>query len=218
MTNPDHAGLAKGIEALAPIADLFADQGLTRTDIWALSALAATEVALPESMTDITLDLHWIGRRTCESFGDCGNDSRDVPTICAEMFGPHRQMCHGGAGTMHRENSGQSGRWDLSSTSLDAGKFYKLNFMTAKCMFSVTDFLAGYWIELLGQPPNYAIQEIDNSDLPGIPNRRQWLGIINGDSSVVMLNTDIALVRNIPDIEDGINCSFQTCSTDTPFA
>jgi hypothetical protein len=158
MTNPDHSGLAKGIEALAPIVDLFVDQGLTRTDIWVLSALVATEVALPADMADITFNLQWIGRRTCESFGDCGNDSQDMPTFCAEMLGPHREMCHGGAGTatiqefferefnftprqitaimgahsvgsMHRENSGQTGKWDLTNTSLDAGKFAKLKSM-----------------------------------------------------------------------------------------
>lgn len=152
MTNPSHAGLAKPIESLSPIVDIFTDQGLTRTDIWVLSALVATEIARPDDLTDINMDLHWIGRKTCESFGDCGNDSQNMPTVCTEMLGPHREMCHGGAGTatmqkffedefnftpqqitaimgahsvgaMHRENSGHSGNWDLSSTALDAGEF-----------------------------------------------------------------------------------------------
>lgn len=81
------------------------------------------------------------------------------------------------------------------------------------CIF----FYLGYWIELVGEPPDYLIEEIDNSDLPGIPNAKQWLGVINADSRVVMLNTDIALIRNIPDMEEGIDCTFQTCSSDTPF-
>jgi hypothetical protein len=250
MTNPDHAGLAKPIEALSPIVDLFADHGLTRTDIWMLSALVATEIARPSDMTDINLDLHWIGRRTCEFFGDCGNNSQNMPTVCTEMLGPHREMCHAGAGTgtmlaffenefnftpqqitaimgahsvgaMHRENSGQSGNWDLSSTSLDAGKFRKsfLDRTELPCADhdSLLFFIQGYWIELVGQPPIYVIEEIDNSDLPGIPNRKQWLGVINPSSTVVMLNTDIALIRNVPDMEDGIGCDFQTCSNDTPF-
>ncbi|KAG7368377.1 peroxidase [Nitzschia inconspicua] len=224
MTNPDHGGLAKPIEVLAPIVDLFADQGLTRTDIWMLSALAAIDVALPLDMRDINTDLHWIGRRTCESFGDCGHAFHGGPTVCTEMLGPHREMCHGGSGTatmqkffedefnftpqqitaimgahsigaMHRENSGHSGKWDLTPTSLDIG----------------------YWIELVGQPPNFFIQEVDNSDLPGIPNQRNWLGVLNPGTEVVMLNIDIALVRNVPDIEDGIDCDFETCSRDTPF-
>lgn len=152
MTNPAHAGLAKPIEALMPIVDIFESRGLTRTDIWMLSALVATEVALPDDMSDITFDLHWIGRKTCDMMEDCGNDFQGIPTVCTEMLGPHRDMCHGGAGTatmhdffvnefgwtpqqitaimgahsvgsMHRENSGHFGTWDLSKTSLDAGKY-----------------------------------------------------------------------------------------------
>lgn len=61
------------------------------------------------------------------------------------------------------------------------------------------------------------IEEVDNSDLSGIPNQRHWLGVINSDRAVMMLNSDMALVRNVPDMEDGIDCDFQTCSSDTPF-
>jgi hypothetical protein len=77
----------------------------------------------------------------------------------------------------------------------------------------------GYWIELIGNPPDYFIEEVDNSDL-GKPNAKQWLGILNPNEVVVMLNTDMALVRNIPDIEQGIDCDFNganACSHDTPF-
>jgi hypothetical protein len=151
MTNGSHAGLAKPIEALSPIVAQFANQGLTRTDIWMLSALVATEIALPDDMKDISFGLNFIGRKTCETFGDCGNDSQGQPTTCEEMRGPHVEMCHGGAGTatmhnffetefgftpqqitaimgahsvggMHRENSGNRGNWDLSKASLDAGE------------------------------------------------------------------------------------------------
>ena len=80
--------------------------------------------------------------------------------------------------------------------------------------------LKGYWIELLGSPPSYFIQEVDNSDI-GKPNQKQWLGILNGDESVTMLNTDIALVRMVPDMDSGESmCEFSgsnACSHDTPF-
>jgi hypothetical protein len=79
--------------------------------------------------------------------------------------------------------------------------------------------LKGYWIELLGNPPSYFIQEVDNSDI-GKPNQKQWLGIVTGDSSVTMLNTDIALVRMVPDMDSGSMCEFSgsnACSHDTPF-
>lgn len=75
-------------------------------------------------------------------------------------------------------------------------------------------------MELVGNPPDFFVQDVDNSEIPGVPNQKQWLGIINQDSSVVMLNTDIALVRNVPDMEDGMTCTFNgpdSCSQDTPF-
>jgi hypothetical protein len=151
MTNPSHNGLAKPIEVLSPIVDTFMQQGLTRTDIWVLAALTAIEVAIPPDQSDIRFPLEWVGRNTCESFGDCGFDFQGNPTVCTEMRGPDRLMCHGTAGTatmqqffenefnfnaqqitalmgahsvggMFRENSGFIGNWDLSATSLDAGK------------------------------------------------------------------------------------------------
>jgi len=84
-TNPENAGLGKPIDILQPIADEFEPQGLSRTDIWMLSSLVATELALPFENNDLLYPLHWIGRQTCESrfanvtdqtTGHCGNDWR----------------------------------------------------------------------------------------------------------------------------------------------
>ena len=228
MANPDNAGLDKPVSVLQPIADRFSDRGLTRTDIWMLAGLVATETAIPPNDRDILFDLQWVGRRTCEEMIDCGVDFRGNPSDCTPMRGPHVGQAHATLGTrsiqsffenefdftpqqvtalmgahsvgrMSRQNSGFSGRWDLSETSFDGG----------------------YWIELLGEPPDFRLEDVNNDDIPGIPNRRQWGGIVRGTSHITMLHTDIALVRNLDDMRGGnANCDFngpRACSQDTPF-
>ena len=227
MANPDNAGLEKPISALNSIVNAFSDRGLTRTDIWMLSALVATESAVPPDDRDITFPLRWVGRKTCEQLGDCGVDFDGSPTTCTSMRGPHVTQAHATMGTssiqqffdqefnfnpqqvtalmgahsvgqMRRQNSGFEGKWDLSSTTFDGG----------------------YWIELIGQPPDFFIEEVNNDDMPNIPNRLQWRGIVSADSQVTMLNADMSLVRNLNDMENGINCDFNggnPCSQDTPF-
>lgn len=228
MANPDNAGLDKPINVLQNIANTFRDRGLTRTDIWMLAGLVATETAVPANDRDILFDIQWIGRKTCEQMVNCGVDFNGNPTACTPMRGPHVRQAHATLGTrsiqsffedefdfspqqvtalmgahsvgrMSRENSGFSGRWDLSSTELDGG----------------------YWIELVGQPPNYFLEDVINDDLPGIPNRRQWAGIVSANSRVTMLHTDIALVRFVDDMHNGnSNCNFNgqnSCAQETPF-
>ncbi len=228
MANPDNAGLDKPINVLQNIANSFSNRGLTRTDIWMLAGLVATETAIPASERDILFDIQWIGRKTCETKVDCGVDFNGNPTTCTPMRGPHVGQAHATMGTrslqaffedefnfnpqqvtalmgahsvgrMRRENSGFSGRWDLSEAQMDGG----------------------YWIELIGQPPNFNLETVNNNDLSGIPNRRQWAGIINPQSRVTMLHTDIALVRFVDDMQNGnSNCDFNgpnACTRDTPF-
>lgn len=104
----------------------------------------------------------------------------------------------------------------MNGYSLNNLAFVRFNVPHTCCLHSYL----GYWIELLGTPPDFFIEEIDNSDLPGIPTQRQWLGILNENSKVTMLNSDISLVRDVPDMESGISCSFSgpdACSHDTPF-
>ena len=228
MANPDNAGLDKPINVLQNIANDFESRGLTRTDIWTLAALVATETALPSAERDILFDMQWVGRQTCEQKVDCGVDFNGNLSTCTAMRGPHVPQAHATMGTrsiqsffeaefdfspqqvtalmgahsvgqMHRQNSGFEGRWDLSSTQLDGG----------------------YWIELIGNPPDFFLEDVINDDLSGMPNRRQWAGIVSPDSRVTMLHTDIALVRFVDDMQNGnSNCGFtgfNACSQDTPF-
>lgn len=242
MTNPDNAGLDTPISALQPIVDHFAQGGLTRTDIWMLSSLVATEVALPESHRSMIFPLHWMGRKTCEMVhddddendddddendDDCGLDANNgsILTVgCTPpmmLRGPHVELCHGNSGTqtvldffatefgfdaqqvtaimgahsvgrMSSQNSGFDGQWDLSPDTLDVG----------------------YMIDL-DRGPDFILQTKAN----GI---QQWEAhSVDTDTTLVMMQADIALVRNIPDEPDDTTCSFRggdnPCSTDTPF-
>ena len=228
---------------------------LSRTDIWMLSSLVATEIALPFLNNDLLFPLHWIGRQTCEQkysdqieesvLGFCGLDFFGTPTKCAPTLGPHIKQPHGSLGTqsiqdffehefnfnpqqitalmgahsvgrMHRHNSGFDGTWDLSAGSLDGG----------------------YWLELIGDPPDYFLESINNNDLPDIPDRKQWRAIINHDGetdtatvaaeqkTIAMLNVDIALVKNVLDMDEttgDVGCgevnnqNLNDCSDETPF-
>ena len=240
MTNPENKGLGKPIDALQPIVDEFEPQGLSRTDIWMLSSLVASELALPFENSDMLFPTQWIGRQTCESrfadspdpvTGNCGVDFGGNPTPCSPTRGPHVEQPHGTFGTMSileffekefgfdpqqvtaimgahsvgkmaRENVGFMGAWDLSISSLDSG----------------------YWVKLVGNPPDFFVETVDNSDLPNIPNRHQWRGIVKDAVTVAMLNADVALVRNVQDMDanGNVGCArpgvlLKDCPSDTPF-
>ena len=204
-----------------------------------LASLVASELALPFESSDLLFPLHWIGRQTCESrfaettTGNCGVDFGGNPTSCSPKRGPHIDQPHGTLGTtsileffenefdftaqqvtaimgahsvgqMARENVGFMGLWDLTTSTLDGG----------------------YWLELVGNPPDYFVETVDNSDLSNIPDRHQWRGIIKEMEArtVVMLNVDVALVRNVEDMDaqGNVGCAgpgvlLKDCPADTPF-
>lgn len=126
--------------------------------------------------------------------GGCGVDFFGNPTVCDMTHGRHVELPHGTIGTqsindffvrefnftpqqitaimgahsvgrMSRENSGHSGTWDLSPTTLDNG----------------------YFLDLAGSPPQFVLQDVFNDDLSGIPNTQQWLGVVSPESSVFMV-------------------------------
>jgi hypothetical protein len=223
----DNAGLAPPIQALAPIADKYASEGLSRADVWALSGYVAAEVAQDVE----SFPFQWIGRKTCEEINgnNCGRHESGDRRRCTATEGPHRELCHPDAGTdgileffarefgydtrlsvaimgahsvgrMTRGNLGFDGPngWDVTNGQLDNG----------------------YFIELMGRndepeegAPDWEFTMLDNSGLGDIPDRGQWVHETNG-RQVVMLNSDIALVRNLErgvNIRDGgrVTCPFK---------
>ena len=235
LTFLDNAGLLMPIDVLQPIVNRYASQGLSRTDIWMLSAVVAADVS--EIDAGVEFDFQWIGRKTCDEInrGNCGLNSRGNPSPCTPTGGPHRELCHGdisgtstinqfmrdaygfnpqqtaaimGAhtvGAMRDVNLGFDGRrgWDLTNSELDQG----------------------YYLELVGNNvPAWRQVRRSNSGLQGIPPRFQYEATVNG-ITLTMLNSDIAMVRNLVEgqnlMPDGnVTCNFSgnnACSRDTPF-
>jgi Peroxidase len=86
--NPDNAGLGTVIDALSPIVGRHALDGVSRADIWALSAVVGAHVTQrPDSRIDFTLN--WWGRNDCETTGRAciGVDGNAVE--CSAKKGPH---------------------------------------------------------------------------------------------------------------------------------
>lgn len=235
----DNNGLIQPIAALQDVVNRYANQGLTRTDVWMLAAVVASEV----SARGFTFPFQWIGRKTCAELNNnnCGRNSRGQTSRCDQVGGPHRELCHGdtagtqtirqfmssefgftdqqtaaimGAhtiGAMRDVNVGFDGRsgWDLTNSILDQGYFIEL---------------AGSGGDPVQNAPNLQQVLHSNSNLNGIPDRWQYEVTVNG-VRLVMLNSDVAMVRNL--IEgvnlDGngrVSCNFKgnnQCSSNTPF-
>mmetsp|Transcript_14698 Transcript_14698/g.35875 ORF Transcript_14698/g.35875 Transcript_14698/m.35875 type:complete len:737 (-) Transcript_14698:3317-5527(-) len=233
LTDPDNKGLDFPIELLDNVvASLPPNSFITRADVWAMAAMAANQMSAPpdRGVDFVSLNnFQWFGRPTCEMKAaaggrtTCGTDSNGNTATCTSTTGPFVPLCHGTAGTqevleffedsfgfnaqqvtaimgahsvgrMNRQNSGFTGTWDLSQHALDMG----------------------YWLELVAGP-NFEIRTIPNNDIPGVPDRLLWRAeIADPNVNVNMLNSDIALVRNIPSV-DQVSCNFFDCDPNTPF-
>lgn len=121
MTNPDNAGLIMPIDELEPVVDEYREQGLSRTDIWMLSAAVASEVV--DTQRGIGFPFQWIGRRTCEELNDndCGRGADGNPSPCGPFAGPHRALCHAdtaGTRTIQKFMTDEFGFDDQQTTAI----------------------------------------------------------------------------------------------------
>lgn len=238
MTFFDNIGLQTPIDVLKPIVEQYAGQGLSRTDIWMLAAVVAADVA--ETTVNIDFPFNRIGRKTCEEIhnGDCGLNSLGEPAVCDASGGPHRPLCHAdidGSSTLEKFMFDEFG-FDAQQTtaimgahSVGAMRDVNLGFDGRTGWdLSFDDLDNGYFIELVGDderdPSNWTQVFRDNSHIPGKPPRFQFEAKPK-NVSLTMLNSDIALVRNLVEGEnlmpDGeVTCTFfgpDACSSDTPF-
>jgi hypothetical protein len=233
MLNPDNGGLFTPINALEPIVDRYEDQGLTRADVWALSALVASEVALPRAARgEVRFTLRWYGRRTCDDVeartGSCGTNFLGETAECHATAGPHRNLCHGFDGTTTiREFFVEEFGWDDQQITAIMGA-HSVGRMRRESVGNVGQWDLtpntldnGYFLELTVAAPSFRMVSIDNSDLDGIDDALQWEGRVDGDGPLItMLNSDVALVRDV-DTAESVDCDWEgdnRCSRTTPFS
>lgn len=243
MGNADNAGLEVPIARLqAAFQGYDGLQELTRADIWALATLVSARFSSASSSVSYSFDFYGRTpcekSQHCEGI-DCGNDpSRKGPprvlpgpngdtttvlTYFKDNFGFNDTqtvalMGAHGIGKTHRENSG-FGRddavgWVYNNNRLNNGYY------TMLVGFEKDIFFASDW----------TLEHVDNGDLrangKGVEDRFQWIhkknpGELDGKKgkkdvqkgALVMLNTDIALVRDFKDYlnhETGeVSCKFR---------
>lgn len=231
MSNGDNAGLDVTIAALEPVVDMFEHHGVTRADIWVLAALEAS-VWSQQTSTENTVEvsttypftMNWIGRPNCEDIAsdpavDC------VDGDCSAERGPHRDLpgpdlnTHElldyfqtnfnfdtrdtvaimGAhtlGELARENSGFDGPvgWTANNQFLTNNYYGELVGGTSATDEFETLMNAGSWSMTL----------VDNEgEGYDTTNRWQWERGTNEEKMFVMLNSDIAIVRDLSDDGSG---------------
>lgn len=245
MSNGDNAGLDVTIAALEPVVEMFEHYGMTRADIWVLSALEASvwsqdssDLNEVESGTaSYPFTMNWIGRPNCEDLyepsdcvdGDCSAErgpDRELPgpdlnthelldyfqtnfdfsaRDTVAIMGAHK------LGELARENSGFDGSvgWTANNQLLTNGYYGQLiGGESAEDDFE--DLMdAGAW-------------EMDFVDNTGegyaTSDRWQWERGIDEAKMFVMLNSDIAIVRDLSGFiaDDGevSECQFKCTQCD----
>ena len=223
LTNVDNFGLLPPMEALRPIVEKYAPFGITRADIWVLAALEGARDSQANGDPDAReFPMNWIGRPNCEELNapaDC------VENSCTEERGPHRDLpsphldTHQlldffrnefdfreswetvaimGAhtiGTLARENSGFNGPngWLGNTNRFDNGYYNNLIGGT------LAEFENGNFEPMMNSA-NWQQVKIENADVAA-PDRWEWER--NTNPHFVMINSDIALVRDLSDDGSG---------------
>jgi hypothetical protein len=111
-------------------------------------------------------------------------------------------------GTLSRKNSGFNG-----PQGWNKNKFVLSNSYYASLVGGTNGSLDSLQTKL--DVPNWNLVLVNNSDIPNIPNRFQWQR-----SAFIMLDADIALVRNVEDYIDAstgeVTCTFLPKNTVVP--
>mmetsp|Transcript_26642 Transcript_26642/g.53379 ORF Transcript_26642/g.53379 Transcript_26642/m.53379 type:complete len:1010 (-) Transcript_26642:117-3146(-) len=217
MLNGDNFGLDVPIEALQPVVDLYShtDFGVTRADLWVLAALEGASGS-QDTLEPREFAMEWVGRPTCEDLNSVCVDNNGNDNGCSEDRGPHRELpspdldtkellayfqaefdyqeawetvaimgAHS-LGTLSRENSGFNGINGWLGNTRDLNNAYYDDLMGGAS--DLDDF------ETLMESADWEQVYVNNEDI-GTPNR--WEYERGVDPHFVMLNTDIALVRDL---------------------
>eukprot|EP00543_Licmophora_paradoxa_P004946 CAMPEP_0202441846 /NCGR_PEP_ID=MMETSP1360-20130828/1354_1 /ASSEMBLY_ACC=CAM_ASM_000848 /TAXON_ID=515479 /ORGANISM="Licmophora paradoxa, Strain CCMP2313" /LENGTH=650 /DNA_ID=CAMNT_0049057019 /DNA_START=102 /DNA_END=2054 /DNA_ORIENTATION=- len=217
LVDPENAGLLGPIEALQSIVNKYADTELTRADIWMLSAVVGADISQPDN-DRINFPFRFYGRQNCEDVNPICLDQSGQIVDCHQTRGPFRHvpgmdththelfeffeeefgfnmnqtvalMGAHTLGELSRQNSGVDGPngWLLNNRVLD--NEYYIELVGGE---SVNDPIQ----VLIDTAPNWQRDLENNRDLAGIPNRHVWTGFPD-NTKIVMLNVDVAIVRNL---------------------
>jgi hypothetical protein len=243
LTNPDNNGLDIPIDALDSIVKRYTvdlETGLTRPDIWALAALTAADVSQAPSQR-VDYEFNRVGRKACEVVQSVCFDSKEQEQSCTARGGPHRAMPSASLTTSELDNffninfGFSPEQWTalMGAHSLGQAHREKSGFNGA-CVSQNLVLSNSYYQNLVGGSNGSSDSEetmvnapvvwnntlTDNSDLTDIPNRWQW-----ESSGLIMLDTDIALVRDFSELIDvstgHVTCPFASSATEgqaCPFA
>ncbi|CAB9503274.1 Putative ascorbate peroxidase [Seminavis robusta] len=216
--NPDNGGLGSSMGSLREIERRYGPD-LSRADIWVLASFVGVEQAMPAEGDGERIDLpfHFYGREDCDDRLDRGPD----PPLCSPNLGTDEVL----------EYFARHFDFDARETGAIMGGHTigvaRRNILGFDGPFgwvpNNTRFDNEYYRELVGEGPTDRFQvewapqwrqiEINNTELNGtdVPNRWQWEGFPNG-RRVVMLNSDVALVRQLDSAnmeESGfVSCKF----------
>mmetsp|Transcript_13912 Transcript_13912/g.19921 ORF Transcript_13912/g.19921 Transcript_13912/m.19921 type:complete len:572 (+) Transcript_13912:114-1829(+) len=224
LNDPDNKGLDIPINALDSIVQKYTiDQttGLTRSDIFALAALTAADVS-QGTVNRVDFPFTWFGRVDCQGDATSG-PQRQMPSPDLTTsgildyfntnfgFDEQETVALMGAhtlGSAHRSFSGFVGSW--VSNNLVLSNSYYQNLVGGSGGLSDS-------VETMAVTTNWTDHLIENTD---VPTRWQW-----EQNDLIMLNADIALVRDFQGLIDSngqVSCPFVTSTSSSqaacPFA
>ena len=229
LDNRDNFGLLTPIQALRPVV---ADEGefLSRADIWALASFVAIDRA--QGRQQIAWNMNTVGRVDCENTGRRCVDRAGRTVTCRDTKGSHHD--HPAAEvttrelfTFFRDEFGYTtrqtvavmgahtiGQLSTENSGIDGPNGWMINSQTLD---------NEYYAELVGgtspdSPRSELVQgapgwgrNIERNDGNSFPNKHIWTGFPGG-TKIVMLNADIALVRQLDgsNVQNNgrVNCRF----------
>ena len=228
LSNPDNNGLAGPINALSDLSELHgaAQTGLTRADIWALAAITGANHAKPD--TDFYFKFRFHGRTNCENTGQSclGFVGQDVG--CTATTGPHRTMPPANADTedildffndefgfTDQETTALMGVHTIGTASVTNSGFHGPSGWTTNSHILDNGYykqITGSDQQLIDNAPTWRQRRINNAGL-GISDRFQWERETDSGQVLMMLDSDISLVRsfgnNLNPFTGEVSCEFK---------
>lgn len=214
--NMDNGGLRSSMNSLRALEQKYSPE-LSRADLWVLASFVGVEQAMP-SDERVDMPVKFYGRQDCNDRMDLGPD----PMLCSPNLGTDevleffdKEFDFTAAETAVIMGSHTIGVARRSILGFNGPNGWVPN---------NTRFDNEYYTELVGPGSTLAAQvegapqwrqiEVNNTDMPTeLPNRWQWEGFPGG-RRVIMLNSDLALVRQLDNgnLEESgrVSCQFVT--------